>query len=70
MLAVDETRYMRMHPAIGHSILLNYGYDQTVLNAVLYHHEHYDGSGYPQNLKEKRFHWWEGSCMYVIFSGH
>lgn len=50
ILAVDETRYMRMHPAIGYAILLDYGYNQTVLDAVLYHHEHYDGTGYPHNL--------------------
>lgn len=53
ILAVDETRYMRMHPAIGYSCLLELGYSKTILDAVLYHHEHYDGSGYPHNLKGK-----------------
>lgn len=53
ILAVDETRYMRMHPSIGYAILVEYGYNQTVLDAVLYHHENYDGTGYPHNLKGK-----------------
>lgn len=53
ILAVDETRYMRMHPAIGHALLVDYGYNQTVLDAVLYHHEHYDGTGYPHNISGK-----------------
>jgi len=54
ILAVDETRYMRMHPSIGYAILADYDYDQTVLDAVLYHHEHYDGTGYPHNLVGKQ----------------
>lgn len=53
LLAVDETRYMRMHPAIGYAILIDNGYRQTVLDAVLYHHEHYDGTGYPHHLAGK-----------------
>ncbi len=53
ILAVDETRYMRMHPSIGYAILVDYGYNQTVLDAVLYHHEHYDGTGYPHNISGK-----------------
>ena len=54
ILAVDETRYMRMHPSIGYAILADYDYNQTVLDAVLYHHEHYDGTGYPHNLVGKQ----------------
>lgn len=54
ILAVDETRYMRMHPSIGYAILVDYGYNQTVLDAVLYHHEHYDGTGYPHNISGKK----------------
>ena len=53
ILAVDETRYMRMHPYIGYAMLIEYGYNQTVLDAVLYHHEHYDGTGYPHNIRGK-----------------
>ncbi|MDD4369671.1 MAG: HD domain-containing protein [Anaerostipes sp.] len=51
LLTVDETRYMRMHPTIGYSVLIEHGYEQNVLDAVLYHHENCDGTGYPLNLK-------------------
>ena len=68
ILAVDETRYMRMHPSIGYAILADYDYNQTVLDAVLYHHEHYDGTGYPHNLVGKQIPLVGRIMMYVIFS--
>ena len=48
---IDEMRYMRMHPALGYAILKERGYEEDILEAVLYHHENYDGSGYPKNLR-------------------
>lgn len=53
-LIVEEMKYIRMHPDIGHDILQKYGYPEEVLEAVLYHHENFDGSGYPNNLKGNR----------------
>ncbi len=50
-LMIDELRYIRMHPSLGYAILKEQGYDNDVLEAVLYHHENIDGSGYPKNLK-------------------
>ncbi|SHO50707.1 HD-GYP domain-containing protein [Anaerocolumna xylanovorans] len=50
-LIVEEMKYIRMHPDIGYDILKKYGYNEEILKAVLYHHENYDGSGYPNNLK-------------------
>ncbi|SHK29603.1 HDIG domain-containing protein [Anaerocolumna jejuensis DSM 15929] len=50
-LIVEEMKYIRMHSDIGYDILRKYGYSEEVLNSVLYHHENYDGSGYPGNLK-------------------
>jgi putative nucleotidyltransferase with HDIG domain len=50
-MIVEEMKYIRMHSDIGFDILKKYGYNDEVLNAILYHHENYDGSGYPQNLK-------------------
>ena len=50
-LAIDEMRYMRLHSTLGYAILKDRGYNEEVLEAVLYHHENYDGSGYPKNLK-------------------
>lgn len=49
-MAIDELRYMRLHPSLGYAILKDEGYDQEILEAVLYHHENIDGSGYPNNL--------------------
>lgn len=51
-LAIDELRYMRLHPSLGYAILKEHGYSEDVVTAVLYHHENADGSGYPNNLKK------------------
>lgn len=48
---IDEIRYVRLHPALGYAILKEQGYEEYVLDAVLYHHENWDGTGYPNNLK-------------------
>lgn len=47
----DETEYMRMHSQISYDILKRYDFSDLVLESVLYHHENYNGSGYPKNLK-------------------
>lgn len=51
IMAVDEARYVRMHPSTGYAILKEKGFHDRILSAVLTHHENYDGSGYPNNLK-------------------
>lgn len=48
---IDEMRYVRLHTSLGYAILKDRGYKESILEAVLYHHENYDGSGYPKNLK-------------------
>lgn len=51
-LSVEQMRYVRMHPTLGYEILNEDGdYDEEVLMAVFHHHENFDGSGYPSNLK-------------------
>ena len=50
-LTVEEIRYVRSHPTAGYAILKGREFSDTVRQAVLYHHENYDGSGYPSNLK-------------------
>lgn len=52
VLAIEELKYVRMHPALGYEILIKEDYNQIIAKAVLHHHENYDGSGYPSNLKE------------------
>lgn len=51
-LVVEEIRYVRRHPQLGCEALQNRGYSSFVLESIYYHHENYDGSGYPQNLRE------------------
>ena len=47
---VEKLKYIRMHSKLGYDILSEKGFSNDVLDAVLYHHENYDGSGYPENL--------------------
>lgn len=49
-LRVEEMRYVRTHPALSYAILNEQGYPLELARWVLYHHENYDGSGYPSNL--------------------
>ena len=50
ILNVEKLKYIRMHSKLGYDILSEKGFSNDVLDAVLYHHENYDGSGYPENL--------------------
>ena len=50
-MVVEEMHYMRLHPHKGYLVALRSGYSDTVCESILYHHENYDGSGYPENLR-------------------
>lgn len=50
-LTEEEWEKVREHPRIGARILEPLGFDQIVIHSVLYHHERYDGRGYPEGLK-------------------
>ena len=50
ILRVEEMRYIRTHPVLGYAILQEQGYPQELTKWVLYHHENYDGTGYPANI--------------------
>jgi hypothetical protein len=51
--SLDEREWedMRKHPSIGHRIIAQIELSKAVDDAILHHHECYDGSGYPQGLK-------------------
>lgn len=49
-LNIEKLRFIRMHSKLGYDILSNEGFEEEILKAVLYHHENYDGSGYPENI--------------------
>jgi len=49
-LTPEEYEQVKSHPRLGHEILLDVEPLTRVLPAVLHHHEHWDGSGYPSGL--------------------
>ena len=46
----DETASMRQHPIHGMSMLTQIDAAAQAIPAILHHHEHFDGSGYPDGL--------------------
>ncbi len=50
-LTSDELKHIQQHVVIGHGILTDLHAIAHLLPGVLYHHERYDGSGYPEGLK-------------------
>ena len=49
-LTEDEWQAMREHPAIGARIVSDLDFLKGAREVVLYHHERYDGKGYPEGL--------------------
>ncbi len=47
----EEYRIMKEHSTYGYRIINKQGIDIVAKNIVLYHHEKYDGTGYPAGLK-------------------
>ena len=57
ILMVEEMKYVRMHSSISYDILKDMDYEEDILKAIYHHHENYDGSGYPDNLKGNAIPW-------------
>jgi HD-GYP domain-containing protein (c-di-GMP phosphodiesterase class II) len=49
-LTPEEYEHIKQHVKIGHAILANLRQIRTLLPGVLYHHERWDGGGYPEGL--------------------
>ncbi len=49
-LSEDEMRVIMSHPKKGVEILSPLKQFESLLPAILHHHEHYDGSGYPHSI--------------------
>ncbi|MDO4519497.1 MAG: HD domain-containing phosphohydrolase [Eubacteriales bacterium] len=50
-LVIEELKYVRMHSKLGYEVLKEQNnYSDFVLESILYHHENFDGTGYPDNL--------------------
>jgi putative nucleotidyltransferase with HDIG domain len=52
-LTDEEYNEIKKHPVIGKNILSNAEIFKEILPIVLYHHERYDGKGYPYGLADK-----------------
>ncbi|MEW6544419.1 MAG: HD domain-containing phosphohydrolase [Nitrospirota bacterium] len=50
----DEREPLRPHPEIGARIILPLGLPAQVRQAIVHHHERYDGLGYPSGLQGER----------------
>lgn len=50
-MVVEEMNSVRLHPEKGYDILKRHGFSEEICRSVLYHHENWDGSGYPFNLE-------------------
>lgn len=48
-LTLPELRQMRRHPQYGYAMTVAH-FDPAVSEAILYHHERWDGMGYPRGL--------------------
>ncbi|MEW5980958.1 MAG: HD domain-containing phosphohydrolase [Acidobacteriota bacterium] len=46
-----EWEQLRVHPVLGMEIAHRAGFDDEVGTMILYHHERFDGTGYPDGLK-------------------
>ncbi len=55
-LSAFDRAVVQMHPVLGYNQLVsvNPGIHQEIKEAVLFHHERYDGSGYPYGLKGRQ----------------
>lgn len=50
-LQIEEMKYVRMHSKFSYDILSKYDMPPWILDAIYHHHENFDGTGYPDNLK-------------------
>jgi putative nucleotidyltransferase with HDIG domain len=50
-LTPEEYEEMKKHPAIGVRIVQSVPFLEDAIPVILYHHERYDGKGYPEGIK-------------------
>lgn len=51
-LTQEEYQHVMEHPAIGAGIICNVDFLKGITGIIKHHHERYDGTGYPDGLKE------------------
>ncbi|MDI6697770.1 MAG: HD domain-containing protein [Candidatus Saccharicenans sp.] len=52
-LAPEEWEKIKMHPTLGYGLIKEMKLLKEVGHIILYHHEKYDGTGYPRGLKKE-----------------
>jgi len=52
-LSAGEWEKIRLHPALGFGLIKEIKLLKEAGNIILYHHERYDGTGYPNGLKKE-----------------
>ncbi len=50
-LNAEEWERMKLHPLLGKDLLKEMPWFHDALDVIVYHHERFDGSGYPDKLK-------------------
>ncbi len=50
-LSAAEWEKVKLHPVLGYGLIKEIKLVREVSNVILYHHERYDGKGYPKGLK-------------------
>ena len=53
-LTEEEFTTIKSHPALGYQMLAKQNIDPRIKQAVLLHHERYDGSGYPSGIQKEQ----------------
>ena len=56
-LAIERMKYVRMHPTQSYQVLCRENYPMEIAEAVYFHHENFDGTGYQANLKGEDIPW-------------
>jgi putative nucleotidyltransferase with HDIG domain len=53
-LTAKEWEKIKLHPALGYGLIKEIKMVDEVGNIILYHHEKFDGTGYPKRLKKDK----------------
>lgn len=52
-LSKEEFAKIKLHPELGFNIIKNINSLKPIVSYILYHHEKYDGTGYPEGLRKE-----------------
>jgi putative nucleotidyltransferase with HDIG domain len=53
-LSSEEYELIKKHPIVGYELVKNNDYLTTASQIILYHHERWEGGGYPMGLKREQ----------------